>query len=224
MILATTPRTPEQRIDYTRIPALQLPEGVSPDKANEYYTTQLQDNTTPFYRSCLSMAQMSMNNQIVRIVAPTQHIANQIALCVASVIKLIEQATAVKSPVPAAAVATLAMQEATYNVATPASSDVAVPDLGTAPRYAAKQPFEGKGESLGGGYFAEQTKDGYNIWFGTGALAPMVKVPDLETAHQVIAGVRGKAHGKMVDGHFVPDDAFRIAMAATVHSLTLQAC
>ncbi len=224
MIIATTPRTPEQRIDYTRIPALQLPEGVSPDKANDYYVGQLQDNTTPFYRSCMSMAQMSMNNQIVRIVAPTQHIANQIALCVASVVKLIEQATAVKSPVPAAAVATVAMQEATYNVATPASSDVAVPDLGTAPRYAAKQPFEGEGESLGAGFFAEKVEDGYNIWFGTGALAPMAKVPDIETAHQVVTGVRGRAHGKMVDGHFVPDDAMRIAMATEIHSLTLQAC
>ena len=115
---------------------------------------------------------MSANNQIVRIVAPTQHIANAIALCVASVVKLIEQATAVKTPVPAAAMATVAMDTATYNVATPASSDVAVPDLSTAPRYAAQQPFEGQGENLGSGYFAEQVEDGYNIWFGTGALAP----------------------------------------------------
>ena len=80
---------------------------------------------------------MSASNQIVRIIAPTQHIANAIALCVASVVKLIEQATAVKTPVPAAAMATVAMDTATYNVATPASSDVAVPDLSTAPRYAA---------------------------------------------------------------------------------------
>ena len=224
MILATTPRTSFQLIDYSRIPALQLPEGKNPDKAEEYYTSQLQDNTTPFYRSCMSMAQMSMNNQIVRIVAPTQHIANAIALCVASVVKLIEQASAVKTPVPAAAMATVAMDQATYRVATPASSDVAVPDLSTAPRYAAQQPFEGQGENLGGGYFAEQVEGGYNIWFGTGALAPMVKVPDIETARQVIAGVRGKAHGRMVEGHFEPDEAFRVAMATTVHSLTLQAC
>ena len=78
MIIATTPRTAEQRIDYSRIPALQLPEGQNPEKAQEYYNAQLLDNSTPFYRSCLSMAQMSMNNQIVRIVAPTQHIANTI--------------------------------------------------------------------------------------------------------------------------------------------------
>ena len=110
MIIATTPHTTEQRIDYSRIPALQLPEGQNAEKAQEYYTAQLQDNTTPFYRACLSMAQMSANNQIVRIVAPTQHIANAIALCVASVVKLIELATAVKTPVPAAAMATLAME------------------------------------------------------------------------------------------------------------------
>ncbi|MFN8466213.1 MAG: hypothetical protein U0X20_11720 [Caldilineaceae bacterium] len=224
MIIATTPRTAEQRIDYSRIPALQLPEGQNPERAQEYYNAQLLDNSTPFYRSCLSMAQMSMNNQIVRIVAPTQHIANAIALCVASVVKLIEQSTAVKTPVPASAMATVAMEQATYRVGTPASSDVAVPDLSTAPRYAAQQPFEGQGVSLGSGYFAEQLEDGYNLWFGTGALAPMAKVPDIETARQVVAGTRGKAHGKMVEGHFQPDDAFKIAMAATIHSLTLQAC
>ena len=48
--------------------------------------------------------------------------------------------------------------------------------------------------------------------------------PDLETARQVVAGTRGKARGKMIEGHFEPDDAFRVAMAATIHSLTLQAC
>lgn len=224
MIIATTPRTAEQRIDYSRIPALQLPEGHNPEKAQEYYVGQLQDNTTPFYRSCLSMAQMSMNNQIVRIVAPTQHIANAIALCVASVVDLIHLSTPVKSPIPTSAVATVAMEEATYSTRTPVSSDIAVPDLSTAPRYAAQQPFEGEGVNLGSGYFAEKVEDGYKLWFGTGALEPMAKVPDLETARQVVAGTRGKARGKIVDGHFQPDDAFKLAMATTIHSLTLAAC
>lgn len=220
-IIATTPNTKEQRIEYSRIPALQLPEG---QNADTYYTTQLQNNTTPFYRACLSMAQMSLDNQIVRINTPSQHISNVIALCVASVIKLIQLSTPVKSPIPTSAVATVAMDVATYSTGTPASSDIAVPDLSTAPRYAAQQPFEGKGVNLGSGYFAEEVDDGYNLWFGTGALEPMAKVPDLETARQVVAGTRGKARGKIVDGHFQPDDAFKLAMATTIHSLTLAAC
>ena len=224
MIIATTPRTAIQLIDYSRIPALQLPEGQNPEKAQEYYSAELLDNTTAFYRACLSMAQMSANNQIVRIVAPTQHIANAIALCVASVVKLIEQATAVKTPVPAAAMATVAMETATYNVATPASSDVAVPDLSTAPRYAAQQPFEGQGENLGSGYFAEQVEDGYNIWFGTGALASDGEGP--RHRDRPPGCRRHPRQGTRQDGRR-PLRARRclpVAMAATIHSLTLQAC
>ena len=37
MIIATTPRTAIQLIDYSRIPALQLPEGQNPEKAQDYY-------------------------------------------------------------------------------------------------------------------------------------------------------------------------------------------
>jgi hypothetical protein len=220
-IIATTPNTKEQRIEYSRIPALQLPEG---QNADTYYTTQLQNNSTPFYRACLSMAQMAMDNQIVRINTPSQHVSNVIALCVVSVVKLIQLSTPVKSPIPTSAVATVAMEEATYHTSTPVSSDIALPDLSTAPRYAAQQPFEGEGVNLGSGYFAEKVEDGYKLWFGTGALDPMAKVPDLETARKVVAGTRGKARGKIVEGHFQPDDAFKLAMATTVHSLTLQAC
>jgi hypothetical protein len=220
VIIATTPSTQEQRIDVQRAPALQLPAGADP---KTYYAEQLKDANTPFYRAALSMAQMSMRGNLVRIVAPTQVIANSIALCVSSLAKIIQQASPVKTPVPATA--TVAQPTATYSTDTPANSDIALPADDTAPRYAAQKPFEGEGIELGRGYFAEQCENGsFNIWFGTGALNALANVPDIETARQVVEGTYKKARGRMVEGHFTPDDTFLVAMSAMVGQLTLQAC
>ena len=123
MIIATTPSTQEQRIDVQRTPALQLPAGADP---KTYYAEQLKDDNTPFYRACLEHgADEHARQPVVRIVAPTQVIANAIALCVSSLVKLIQQASPVKTPVPATA--TVAQPTATYSTDTPANSDIALP-------------------------------------------------------------------------------------------------
>jgi hypothetical protein len=221
MIVATTPQTVEQRIDTGRIPPLQLPAGADP---KSYFAEQLKDNNTPFYKVALNLAEMSMRGNLVKIVAPTQVIANQIAICVASLAKLLQLSTSTPhAPVPATA--SIASPTATYNVVQPESSDIPLPDTTTAPRYVAQQPFEGEGVALGRGYFAEKMENGtYNVWYGTGALHALANVPDLEDARKIVDGTYKQASGKMVEGHYLPADTFTAAVDAVITQMTVRAC
>jgi hypothetical protein len=221
VIIATTPQTIEQRIDTSRAPALQLPAGADP---KTFFAEQLKDNSTPFYRAALSLAQMSMRGNLVKIVAPTQGIANQIAICVSSLARLLRDTAATPlAPVPSTA--TIASPVATYSTDTPENSDIPLPETSPGPRYTAQQPFAGEGQALGRGYFAEKVENGtYNIWYGTGALRALVNVPDIETAQRVVDGTYKQAKGTMVEGHYVPADSFLAAVDAVVNTITIKAC
>lgn len=222
MIVATTVNTREQPILVDSSPALRLPAGAKPE---EYYAAQLENNQSPFYRVAVSMAEMSMRGNLVKIVAPTQDISNAIATCVSTLIKILRAATPAPAKTPVPAAARVASRTVVYDPhAVPTDSTIQLPPALT-PGYIPPMPFEGPGENIGRGYFAQKLENGtVNVWYGSNPLNPLVNVPDIETARRLVEETYRMAKGSMVDKHYVPDASFLSAVNVAVGSMVAAAC
>ena len=225
MIINTLPSTRLQPINVAQNAALQLPAG---QKAGEYYAKEIQNPAGAFYRVALSLAQLSLQNAVINVISPDAEIGKHIRLAISALAQALMLAKAKKGSTPAPALmGAVAQTPAEYVTAVqpaPAlpGSDVPLPVPGpAAPRYTMQKPFAGEGVDLGRGYFAETCENGsINVWYGSGALRPLVNVPDVDTAHRFVDATCRHAAGKMVDRHFTPDESFLAAVNAAVGALT----
>lgn len=221
MIVATTAATREQPVNVENSPALRLPAGADP---KEYYRGQLENNQSPFYRAA-EPGRDGLRGNLVKIIGPSQEVATAIGDCVSALAKILRAATPApaKTPVPAAARA--AARTAVYDPhAVPVDSAIQLPSIQTA-TYIPPMPFEGEGHNLGRGYFGQVMENGsINVWYGSNPLAPLVNVPDLETAQKLVEETYKQAKGTMVEKHYVPAPSFLAAINTAVGSMAAAAC
>lgn len=221
MIINTLPSTRLQPINVAQNAALQLPAG---HKASEYYAGEIQNPASAFYRVAISLAQLSLQNAVINVISTDAEIGKHIRLAISALAQALMLARTRPGSTPSPALlGAVAQTPAEYVTAAPPppSSDIPLPSPGpAAPRYTMPKPFAGEGVDLGRGYFAEMCENGSaNVWYGTGALRPLVNVPDIDTAHRFVDATCRHAAGRMVDKHFVPDDAFLAAVDAAIGAL-----
>lgn len=222
MIVATTAATREQPVNVENSPALRLPAGADP---KEYYRGQLENNQSPFYRVAQSLAEMHLRGNLVKIIGPSQEVATAIGDCVSALAKILRAATPAPAKTPVPAAARVAARTAVYDPhAVPADSAIQLPSIQTA-TYIPPMPFEGEGHNLGRGYFGQVMENGsINVWYGSNPLAPLVNVPDLETAQKLVEETYKQAKGTMVEKHYVPAPSFLAAVNTAVGSMAAAAC